>query len=996
MTGFVRAHVAAIVLILSAAVWPVPNASADVFVYDGEIFFCTSTCDSFGALGGSTGGSGNTVNSTVEGNIDIPVQGDGSFSFGPADGVPFAFTITTTAIPLADPIIGPTSDCPPPNAVGQLCNPTLANPLPLSPSVATVEGSGMVGSDGNFVSGNLIFTFIVAPFSNNGAVVTFDLSDSSAEGQVFGVVTFTRIAGTFVPAPPELAVSTPMTFDDVAVGAMATQTITVTNNGLGDGIVTLGTMGLMAPFSIESETCSAMPVAAGGGTCDIVAKYEPTAEGMDSGSFTVDSANNDPASISVVLMGNALAATINVAPTTVDFMDTTPIGDSDTLDVTVSNSGDVALIIAPGGVTAPSAPFAIAADGCSGSPVAVGDSCVITVSFDPTLETVETRSFDISSNDPMNPTVTVTVQGAGAGPEIEVTPLIVDIPGGVTNQVVMRTVTVRNTGSAPLTIGMIDGSAIAAPFALTTDGCSGTMVASGETCELMVSFSPTMDGEFMDDFAIPSDDSDEPSVTVMLQGSATTITFPLIAAAPSPVELGDVIVSESNTQVLTVTNEGSADLTITAIEISGDNAAEFSQTNDCDNVAVAAGETCAVMVSMAPTEEGARTAILTITSDADNEPMLAVMLAGTGVAGPQLTLAVQTLAIGSADQPVEIDQSAAESFMVVSSGSTDVTIASVALSGDGAADFAISDEDCTTGPLASMTTCDVEVTFSPLTAGDKTAVVTVTSNDVDEPEQTVAVTGFVLAGSRPELSVPELEIGSSTAPVTVGESSDSEIDITNTGTDPLMVISVVLAGTDAADFSLTEDCSMAPVDRTDSCTITVSFAPTSAGTKTAEVQITTDSVVTRQQSRGTSQQVTIVPIMATAAAAPPPPPAPAGSQTVIPPAFATGDEGSSGACFIATAAYGSYLDPNVQVLRDFRDNVLLKTWAGRKFVKLYYANSPLLADYIARNEGARTATRLALTPVVYAVAYPVPAMLLLMAMYMFARQRRQRIRALAS
>lgn len=995
MTGFVRARAAAIVLILSAAMWPVPDASADVFVYEGEIFFCTPTCDSFGALGGSTGGSGNTVNSSVNGTIDIPVQSDGSFSFGTADGIAFAFTISTTAIPPADPIIGPTSDCPPPNQVGQLCNPTTVNPLPLSPSVAEVSGSGMVGPDGSFVSGTLVFRFTVPPFSNNLAVVTFDLSDSSAVGDVFNGIIFNRISGLFVPAPPELTVSTPMTFDDVAVGATAMQTITVTNNGLGDGVVTLGTGSLLAPYSIGSETCTAAPVAAGGGTCDIVVQFAPTAEGMATGSFTVESANNVPASIAVDLAGNALAAMINVAPAAVDFMDTTPIGSTSTLDVTVSNTGDTTLVIPTGGVSALTAPFSISADGCSGMPVAVGASCVVTVMFEPTLETVETRNFDISSNDPMNPTVSVAVSGAGAGPEIDVTPLLVDIPGGVTGQVVTRTVTVRNTGSAPLTVGTIDGTGLADPFALLMDGCSGMMLATTETCDVQISFSPMMDGQFMDEFAIPSDDTDEPSVTVMLQGSATTITFPLIAA-PMSLSLGDVIVSESNTQVLTVENEGSADLNISGIAITGDNADEFSQTNDCDSVPVAPGGTCAVMVSLAPAEEGARTATLTISSDADNDPMFAVDLVGTGVAGPQLTLAVQTLAIGSADAPIEIDQSAAASFMIVSSGSTDVTVASIVLSGDGAADFAITDEDCTAGPLASMSTCDVEITFSPLTAGDKTAVVTVTSNDVDEPEQTVALTGFVLAGSRPELSVPELQIGTSTAPVTVGESSDSEISITNTGTDPLMVVSVVLAGTDAADFSLMEDCSAAPVDRTEECTITVTFAPTSPGQKTAEVQITTDSVVTRQQSRGTSQQVTIVPIMATAAAPPPPPPPPAGSQTNTPPAFATGDEGSSGACFIATAAYGSYLDPNVQVLRDFRDNVLLKTGPGRKFVQLYYANSPMLADYIARHEGARTVTRIALTPLVYAAAYPVPAALLTLAMWMFMRRRRQRVRALAS
>jgi hypothetical protein len=97
------------------------------------------------------------------------------------------------------------------------------------------------------------------------------------------------------------------------------------------------------------------------------------------------------------------------------------------------------------------------------------------------------------------------------------------------------------------------------------------------------------------------------------------------------------------------------------------------------------------------------------------------------------------------------------------------------------------------------------------------------------------------------------------------------------------------------------------------------------------------------------------------------------------PAAASSGGGGGGGCFIATAAYGSYLHPQVQVLRDFRDNRLLTNTPGRLFVALYYRLSPPIADFIAQHASLRLLVRLLLTPFVLAISHPAIAGALLMA-----------------
>ena len=77
---------------------------------------------------------------------------------------------------------------------------------------------------------------------------------------------------------------------------------------------------------------------------------------------------------------------------------------------------------------------------------------------------------------------------------------------------------------------------------------------------------------------------------------------------------------------------------------------------------------------------------------------------------------------------------------------------------------------------------------------------------------------------------------------------------------------------------------------------------------------------------------------------------------------------SGGGCLIATATYGSELSPQVQLLREIRDNQLLNTESGSAFMgtfnDIYYSFSPIIADYERENPYFKEAVKLAITPMI--------------------------------
>jgi len=275
------------------------------------------------------------------------------------------------------------------------------------------------------------------------------------------------------------------------------------------------------------------------------------------------------------------------------------------------------------------------------------------------------------------------------------------------------------TGSILLTATASSG------LGISYAGTSGICTASGSTLSLTAQGACT----------ITASQAGNGNYLAATSVQKTFTITPAIQVSPSTLSFGSrPINTTSSAQTMTISNAGATSFQVTALSVTGTDAAAFTATNGCSTVA--AGASCTLSLTFKPTTVGAKAASLAIASTASGTSSVSVSLSGTGLAAaPIISLSPTSLSFGN--QFVGTT-SAGRTLTIANSGSAALTISSSVMSGSNATAFT-STGTCTS--VAAGASCALTLAFAPSITGAASATLTINSNAYGSAATTVALSG---------------------------------------------------------------------------------------------------------------------------------------------------------------------------------------------------------------------------------------------------------------
>jgi hypothetical protein len=285
----------------------------------------------------------------------------------------------------------------------------------------------------------------------------------------------------------------------------------------------------------------------------------------------------------------------------------------------------------------------------------------------------------------------------------------------------MQNVTLTNPGNAPLNISAASITGSGYSMSLTAPAT----INAGQNSTFTVTFAPTSAGSASGSISITSNAPGSPA-NIPLSGTGVQAQ---IAASPTSINFGNVATGSSNSQTVTLRNNGNATLTFSQVNVTGSG---FSITGLTTSTTIAAGSSVTFNAGFAPTSTGSVNGSITLVTNG-SPTQLTINLTGTGQTATFLLGANPTsLNFGS----VATGSSSSLTVTLTNNGNSNLTISGVTVSG---ARFSAS--GVTSGlTLTPSQTATLTVQFAPTSAGNATGSVSVASNATNSPA-TISLSG---------------------------------------------------------------------------------------------------------------------------------------------------------------------------------------------------------------------------------------------------------------
>ncbi len=347
-------------------------------------------------------------------------------------------------------------------------------------------------------------------------------------------------------------------------------------------------------------------------------------------------------------------------------------------------------------------------------------------------------------------------------------------------------------------------------------------IAAGGIENLNIKFLPNIPGRHTAELIIESDAPTSPD-SVFITGN---VINPSYSFSSDSLNFGNVDINNTTGKILTIKNNGSTNLFINNLVLSGENISDFSLPGLIRPDTIPPLSSKNLTINFTPSTVGIKSGFLIVETNSIYGPDT-ISLTGTGIFRT-VTFSTRQLDYGNK----EVGSSVQKSITITNNGSVDIIFSNKLLTNK--TDFSLLDSSVpdTLHPEISR---QYRINFNPQSPGNKTGKIIFVSNS-EGGADTLTLTGNGTSALM-VLSSNQIDFGS----VDINHDSISALKISNTGNGSLIISNYSIAGSNPGDFTISNSTVPDTILSGNSGDVNIKFAPQTSGNKTASLLIASNT-----------------------------------------------------------------------------------------------------------------------------------------------------------